>query len=37
MAIIMSNADKLEFCLFVKFVWEQNRHLEFVGIVWLIY
>ena len=37
MAIIMSNADKLEICPLVKFVWEQHPYLEFVAIVRLIH
>ena len=37
MAIIMSNADKLEICPFVKFIWERHQHQEFFVIPWLIH
>ena len=36
-AIIMSNADKLENCPFAKFIWEQHHHLESVATVRFIY
>ena len=37
MAIIMFNADKLEICPFVKFIWGQHLHIAFVAIIRLIH
>ena len=33
MAIIMSNADKLEICPFFKFIWGQHHHIAFGAII----
>ena len=37
LAIIMSNADELEICPFVMFIWEQHHHITLVVIVRLIH
>ena len=37
MAINMSNSNKLEICLFVKLIWGQHHHIEFLPIVRLIH